>query len=81
MSEYFRVPFAQLSSFDHWLLKRIFAKQVRQCCRHNERITNLYQLIRDACVNEFTEDNAPTMDAFLLERFRATQHKENKHEQ
>ncbi len=52
----------------------MIAKDVTQGYEHARNIEALYALIREACEEEFTEDNAPTMDAFLRERFDATQH-------
>ena len=53
-------------------LKSMLKKEVRQG-GHDERIEALYQMIRDAAEEEFTEDNWPTLDAFLGELFMRTQ--------
>lgn len=55
------------------IIKEYVAKQVRQGPFHAKNITKMYQVIRDACEKEFTEDNDPTLDGFLLERFELTQ--------
>lgn len=62
-----------MNTFENWLVKRVIAKEVIQGYDHARNIEALYILIREACEKEFTEDNAPTMDAFLRERFEATQ--------
>jgi hypothetical protein len=54
---------------ESWLLKRIIRKQVIQGTDHHVRITNLYRMIRLACEDEFTEDNTPTLNAFLKDCF------------
>ena len=64
-----------MNIFERWFLQRIFAKQVRQGFLHSKNIAELYTMIRTACENEFTEDNARTMDVFLQERFQSTQFK------
>lgn len=55
------------------IIKEYVAKQVRQGPFHARNIIKMYQVIRDACEEEFTEDNAPTLDGFLLELFELTQ--------
>ena len=63
-----------MNAFENWFVKRTMAKDVVQGCDHVRKIEALYALIREVCEEEFTEDNAPTMDAFLRERFEATQY-------
>lgn len=62
-----------MSRFERWILRTIFARQVCQGFDHNDRIAELYGLIREACDNEFTEDNSPTRDVHLRECFNTTQ--------
>lgn len=59
--------------FERWFLKAIIAKQVRQGYSHSANITELYSLIRDACLTEFYEDNVVTVDTYLQDRFKAAQ--------
>jgi len=58
-----------MTRFERWFLNRVFRKQVRQGYDHPQRITELYTMIRVAAENEFTEDNVPTLNDFLNERF------------
>jgi hypothetical protein len=60
-----------MTTFEHWILKRIFKKQVTQG-GHFNNIQELYTMIRDAAAEEFTEDNQPTIDAFLQDAFDET---------
>ncbi|MGH6957854.1 MAG: hypothetical protein ACREEW_14405 [Caulobacteraceae bacterium] len=46
--------------------------QVRQSIFHDRRITALYAAIREAAEQESYEDNKPTLNAFLRERFEAS---------
>lgn len=62
-----------MTKFEIWLLKRIFKKAVRQGYSHEDNITYIYELIKDAVQYEFTEDNRPTRDAFLKELFNKSQ--------
>jgi hypothetical protein len=57
-----------------WWIKLIIAKEVAQGFDHAKKIESLYGLIREACEHEFVEDSAPSLDAFLRERFEATQY-------
>ena len=59
---------------ERWILKHIIRKEVRQGYDHHLKISNLYALIREACEEEFTETNAPTLDDCLREWFEKTQH-------
>jgi hypothetical protein len=36
---------------------------------HFQRLEELFRIIREECSKKFNEDNAPTTNAFLLERF------------
>ena len=59
----------QLNWFEKWLLKRTFKKVVKQGFYHDIHITNLYNMIREATHNEFTEDNTITLDSNLKHWF------------
>lgn len=61
-----------MTLFEQWFIKRIFAREVIQG-DHQQRICNLYKMLREAAMNEFTEDNQPTLDDFLRECFESTQ--------
>ena len=62
-----------MNQFEKWLVNNIIKREVVQGHNHARNIEELYLMIRVACEAEFTEDNVPTMDAFLLERFEVTQ--------
>ena len=49
------------------LLRWICRKLVKQGSLHKERIVAYYRIMREAAESEFTEDNKPTLDAFLGE--------------
>jgi hypothetical protein len=59
----------RINSFEHWMIKNIISKMVRQDYHHSDRISYLYEMIYDACRREFYEDNTPTLEAFLQECF------------
>ena len=65
-----------MNTIERWFLKRIIAKQVMQDL-HDKNIQELYQLIHNASIEEFTEDNFITIDVFLRELFEATQYSPN----
>lgn len=55
-----------------WLSKILKANcksLVRQGPQHKANITEYYRLMYEAAKAEFTEDNKPTLDAFLQECF------------
>lgn len=58
-----------MTKFEQWFLRRVIRKEVRQGYDHALRITQLYAMIREAAEQEFTEDNIPTLNDFLTERF------------
>jgi hypothetical protein len=58
-----------MNKFERWFLNRVFQKQVRQGYKHQENITELYTMIREVAEKEFSEDNVPTLNSFLTERF------------
>lgn len=62
-----------MNRLEKWFFKRILRKEVRQSYDHGRRISELYGLVRQACEQEFFEDNAPTMDANLRIWFEASQ--------
>lgn len=58
-----------MNRIKRWLLKRLIAEQVIQGWDHDERIEGLFCLIQEAALNEFTEDNLPTINSYLRDRF------------
>ena len=58
-----------MNRLETWLLTRIIRREVRQDYNHAEKITNLYRMINNACQEEFTEDNIPTLNHSLTEWF------------
>jgi hypothetical protein len=61
-----------VNRLEKWLLKRLFAKAVKQGS-HQILVPMLYKMIRVAWEDEFTEENLPTIDANLREHFESTQ--------
>ena len=57
-----------MNKVEQWFLKRVIKREVTQGFHHAQNITNLYSMIINAARNEFTEDNKPTLDAFLQDR-------------
>lgn len=66
-----RKSFASLNRFERWMLKGILQKIVRQECRHQQNITELYTAIYQEARHTFYEDNRPTLDSFLDECYQA----------
>ena len=62
--------------FDRWMFERIVWKQVKQGYDHDERIIEMYDTIRYACHDEFTEDNCITLNSNLTEWFNISKEKE-----
>lgn len=58
-----------MNKFEEWMMKRIIKREIRQDYDHPKKITNLYTMLREACENEFTEDNTVTMNSNLREWF------------
>ena len=54
-------------------LKKVFAQAVVQGRGHRVNIERIFKLLRYAVENEFTEDNAITLDVFMLELFEKSQ--------
>ncbi len=52
------------------VLQHICKHLVKQGYTTNKDITEYYRIIRMAAQEEFTEDNKPTLDAYLLECFQ-----------
>ena len=63
------IPETLISRFNRFLLRRICRGLVKQAHLHKRRITAYYRIMREAARAEFTEDNDPTLDAFLRECF------------
>lgn len=51
------------------ILRKLCGKLVVQGHCHKAYITEYYRIMREAAEREFTEDNKPTLDAFLQECF------------
>lgn len=66
------MKYYKMTWFERWMLKRIFKRIVIQSHEHKNNIIETFQLMRDACNKQFTEDNTPTMDSFLLECIEPT---------
>ena len=49
------------------VLKSICKHLVKQGSEHKNNITEYFDIMRQAAQTEFTEDNKPTLDAFLKE--------------
>ena len=62
----------QMTWFERWILNRIFKRLFVQSHQHQNNITQVFQLMRDTCNNYFTEDNASTMDVFMLDCIEPT---------
>lgn len=58
-----------MTRFEQWLLRKIVRRNVRQGTSHLSNITEIYATVREACAEEFVEDNEATRNAMLLERF------------
>jgi hypothetical protein len=58
-----------VNRFEKWLVTRIIRREVKQGATHLRNITGLYQMVREACADEFYEDSAVTLDATLHECF------------
>lgn len=58
-----------MTKFERWFLRRIFRNHIVQGPTHPQHIEDLYGMIRDACAEEFTEDNTVTLHLYLYERF------------
>ena len=55
--------------FERWVMLRVIRRQVRQGYDHPQRIAQLYAMINQACRDEFTEDNEPTIRSALRDWF------------
>ena len=62
-----------MTRFERWYLHRILRREVVQGYDHDQRISALYAMIHDACRQEFSEENDPTLDDALREWFERTQ--------
>lgn len=59
----------RMNKLENWFMKRIIRKMVIQSLHNDARISYLYEMIYDACRNEYFEDNIPTLESFLQECF------------
>jgi hypothetical protein len=69
MSAQIQNDFDVLDNLDVLILKNICKRIVKQGPLHQARITAYYKIMREAAEKDFTEDNKPTLDAFLQECF------------
>jgi len=58
-----------MTRFKKWIIYKIFAEEVVQGYFHEQNIINIFRMLRQACKNEFTEDNESTLNNFLFECF------------
>lgn len=65
----------KITKFQAWILNKIFRFIVRQSWDHENNIKTVFILIRKAVEDEFTEDNDPTLDSFMLNCFENSQSK------
>ena len=56
-------------------LRTIIKDMVKQGPTHEKNIEIILDVLYTACENEFTEDNAPTLKAYLQERLTAVLNK------
>lgn len=54
-----------MNIIERWIMVRMLKRDVRQGPDHANHIKRVFGLIREACENEFTEDNQATLDANL----------------
>lgn len=54
-----------------WALKRLCRCIVKQNSTHKHNIVIYYRALWEAAESEFTEDNRPTLEAFMAECFEA----------
>jgi hypothetical protein len=59
----------KMNKFTRYILKKICKKLVIQSHAHAQNIAEYFEIMRDACRNEFIEDNEITLDVFLQECF------------
>lgn len=67
-----------MTKFEQWFMTRTINKQVRQGYDHDQRITDLYRMIRVAVEQEFYEDNLVTQNSYLTEWFENSLRKSTK---
>lgn len=58
-----------------WALKRLCRRIVKQGSTHKNDIILYYRTLWEAAESEFTEDNRPTLEAFMTECFEAAKTK------
>lgn len=61
-----------MNKFERWFLKRLCRKIVTQG-EHRRRITEHYKILMEAAREQFTEENKPGLDSFMLECFEEAQ--------
>ena len=61
-----------ISKFKKWFLKYLCKEIVIQGT-HRECIIEYYRIMMEVAREEFTEDNKPTLDGFMLDCFKEAQ--------
>lgn len=65
-----------MNRFERWIFRRLVRKAVRVGADHSNRIIDMYCTIRGECLNEFTEENVPSMNFYLTELFNLSKEKD-----
>ena len=63
------MPKSYMTKFQRFMLTKIARDLVIQSHMHATNISEMYEIIRDAAANEFTEDSPLGLDSFMLELF------------
>ena len=58
-----------MTKFEKWFISRVFKREVTQGPNHAQNIADIYAMVKSAAEKEFTEDNVPTLEFFLQDRF------------
>ena len=56
-----------MNKFKRMLLQHMFKDLFTQSRVHEENLAEVFYLIRISMLKEFTEDNTPTLDAFMFD--------------
>ncbi len=56
-----------MNKLELWFMKRIARNAVRQGDQYR-KVEEVFGVMLDACWEEYTEDNKPTIEAFLRDR-------------
>lgn len=60
-----------MNTVERYFVKQLMEREVTQGYDHTKNIRDLFRMICRAAREEFTEDNKPTLDAFLREQFES----------